>query len=324
MAEVISQGADVLLRAGWHNARWLRSGRVVSRAWSSSPETDQEKTERLEREENDRKKLAEFKKWESEERTRYETLRQAADVEATKRAEKKVPSSIDISLLGGMDHPGDLTLGCDFCRRRHSQALPYALAHRACFQTTEEPDGSALPTCPGPTAREAVGIVSICNCHHIHLAHSRNLSLLSSGRSPLWMARELVATILAATIPSAARYVLGKATSALSNGQIAACGIRAAVEVIKTADWIIDLGPESGDGGEIVAAGPPEEIVREKRSYTEAFLMPVLARGGAGSGSGLRQRSDNFASGFSARLKGNNVDRSSNKLLADHRSCPAV
>ncbi len=51
------------------------------------------------------------------------------------------------------------------------------------------------------------------------------------------------------------------------------------LEVIKTADWIIDLGPEGGDGGgEIVAAGTPEAIVKEKRSYTGAFLKPVLAR----------------------------------------------
>jgi excinuclease ABC subunit A len=51
------------------------------------------------------------------------------------------------------------------------------------------------------------------------------------------------------------------------------------LEVIKTADWIIDLGPEGGDsGGEIVAAGPPEAIVKEKRSYTGAFLKPVLSR----------------------------------------------
>jgi excinuclease ABC subunit A len=51
------------------------------------------------------------------------------------------------------------------------------------------------------------------------------------------------------------------------------------LEVIKTADWIIDLGPEGGDGGgEIVAAGPPEEVVKEKRSYTGQFLKPVLAR----------------------------------------------
>jgi excinuclease ABC subunit A len=51
------------------------------------------------------------------------------------------------------------------------------------------------------------------------------------------------------------------------------------LEVIKTADWIIDLGPEGGDGGgEIVAQGPPEEIVKEKRSYTGQFLKPVLGR----------------------------------------------
>jgi excinuclease ABC subunit A len=57
------------------------------------------------------------------------------------------------------------------------------------------------------------------------------------------------------------------------------------LEVIKTADWIIDLGPEGGDGGgEIVAAGPPEEIVRENRSYTGTFLKPVLARRGGERG----------------------------------------
>ncbi len=51
------------------------------------------------------------------------------------------------------------------------------------------------------------------------------------------------------------------------------------LEVIKTADWIIDLGPEGGDGGgEIVAAGTPEEIVKVKRSYTGQYLAPVLAR----------------------------------------------
>jgi excinuclease ABC subunit A len=51
------------------------------------------------------------------------------------------------------------------------------------------------------------------------------------------------------------------------------------LEVIKTADWIIDLGPEGGDGGgEIVAAGPPEAIVKEPRSYTGKFLKEVLGR----------------------------------------------
>src|SRR5205085_6694775 len=51
------------------------------------------------------------------------------------------------------------------------------------------------------------------------------------------------------------------------------------LEVIKTADWIIDLGPEGGEGGgEIVAAGAPEDVARQSASYTGAFLKPVLAR----------------------------------------------
>jgi excinuclease ABC subunit A len=56
------------------------------------------------------------------------------------------------------------------------------------------------------------------------------------------------------------------------------------LEVIKTADWIIDLGPEGGDGGgEIIASGTPEDIVKVERSYTGKFLGPVLRRrGGTG------------------------------------------
>jgi excinuclease ABC subunit A len=49
------------------------------------------------------------------------------------------------------------------------------------------------------------------------------------------------------------------------------------LDVIKTADWIIDLGPEGGaGGGEIIAAGPPEEIVKVPQSYTGHYLKPVL------------------------------------------------
>ncbi len=52
------------------------------------------------------------------------------------------------------------------------------------------------------------------------------------------------------------------------------------LEVIKTADWIIDLGPEGGDkGGEIVAVGTPEDVAKEKRSYTGQYLREVLKRG---------------------------------------------
>jgi excinuclease ABC subunit A len=51
------------------------------------------------------------------------------------------------------------------------------------------------------------------------------------------------------------------------------------LEVIKTADWVIDMGPEGGDGGgRIVATGAPEQIARAKDSHTGAFLKEVLER----------------------------------------------
>ncbi len=54
------------------------------------------------------------------------------------------------------------------------------------------------------------------------------------------------------------------------------------LEVVKTADWIVDMGPEGGDaGGEVVAQGTPEQIARNAKSYTGAYLKPVLARKGA-------------------------------------------
>jgi len=54
------------------------------------------------------------------------------------------------------------------------------------------------------------------------------------------------------------------------------------LEVIKTADWVIDLGPEGGErGGQIVGAGTPEEIVKLPQSYTGKFLAKVLNGNGA-------------------------------------------
>ena len=49
------------------------------------------------------------------------------------------------------------------------------------------------------------------------------------------------------------------------------------LDVIKTADYVIDLGPEGGDkGGDIVATGTPEEIARHEKSYTGKFLKRAL------------------------------------------------
>ncbi|MDZ3831054.1 MAG: excinuclease ABC subunit UvrA [Sphingopyxis sp.] len=51
------------------------------------------------------------------------------------------------------------------------------------------------------------------------------------------------------------------------------------LDVIKTADWIIDMGPEGGvKGGEVVAAGTPEDVVQEPRSFTGQYLAPLLGK----------------------------------------------
>ncbi|PIP16195.1 MAG: hypothetical protein COX46_03725, partial [bacterium (Candidatus Ratteibacteria) CG23_combo_of_CG06-09_8_20_14_all_48_7] len=50
------------------------------------------------------------------------------------------------------------------------------------------------------------------------------------------------------------------------------------LDVIKTADYIIDLGPEGGDqGGYVVATGTPEGVARNSKSYTGQYLQPLLA-----------------------------------------------
>jgi len=51
------------------------------------------------------------------------------------------------------------------------------------------------------------------------------------------------------------------------------------LDVIKTADWIIDMGPEGGvRGGEVVAVGTPEQVAKTKASFTGHYLAPLLKR----------------------------------------------
>ena len=49
------------------------------------------------------------------------------------------------------------------------------------------------------------------------------------------------------------------------------------LDVIKTADWVVDLGPEGGNGGgQIIAMGTPEEVAENEQSYTGGFLRKLL------------------------------------------------
>jgi excinuclease ABC subunit A len=51
------------------------------------------------------------------------------------------------------------------------------------------------------------------------------------------------------------------------------------LDVIRAADWIIDLGPEGGaGGGQIIVAGTPEDVAKNPRSFTGQYLAPILGK----------------------------------------------
>ena len=63
------------------------------------------------------------------------------------------------------------------------------------------------------------------------------------------------------------------------------------LDVIKTADWVVDLGPEGGHrGGQIIAAGTPEDVAANPASHTGRFLAPLLEKSPAGSSSSPRKK----------------------------------
>ncbi len=83
------------------------------------------------------------------------------------------------------------------------------------------------------------------------------------------------------------------------------------LDVIKSADWVIDMGPEGGEqGGKIIATGTPEQIARNAQSYTGRFLARVL---GNGNGHGKRAGNGGSKSAGPAGTKSNEGKRPSNE-----------
>ena len=145
-----------------------------------------------------------------------------------------------------------------------------------------------------PRVREPLALLHRVGLDYIHVG--QQATTLSGGEAQrVKLAKELAKRATGRTL-----YILDEPTTGLHFHDVAkllevlhelvesgntVVVIEHNLEVIKTADWIIDLGPEGGDGGgEIVFAGPPEEIVKEPRSYTGRFLKPVLGRREAGAG----------------------------------------
>ncbi len=83
------------------------------------------------------------------------------------------------------------------------------------------------------------------------------------------------------------------------------CVIEHNLDIIKTADWILDLGPEGGDGGgRLVAAGTPEQVAVHEESYTGRYLRETLERhGGTSTGRVATQQRKQAAKGGVSKAK---------------------
>jgi excinuclease ABC subunit A len=139
-----------------------------------------------------------------------------------------------------------------------------------------------------PSVRDKLQTLAKVGLGYIHVGQQANT--LSGGEAQrIKLAKELSRKATGKTL-----YILDEPTTGLHFHDVAkllevlhelvdqgntVVVIEHNLEVIKTADWVLDLGPEGGDGGgELVAAGRPEDIADEPRSYTGQFLKELLER----------------------------------------------
>jgi excinuclease ABC subunit A len=188
----------------------------------------------------------------------------------------------------------DVYVTCDVCKgkRYNRETLDVLFKGKSIADVLDMTVEEALEFFKAvPRVRDVLALLHRVGLDYIHVG--QQATTLSGGEAQrVKLAKELSKRATGRTL-----YILDEPTTGLHFHDVAkllevlhelvetgntVVVIEHNLEVIKTADWIIDLGPEGGDGGgEIVAAGTPEDIVREKRSYTGQFLKPVLARGGA-------------------------------------------
>jgi excinuclease ABC subunit A len=185
----------------------------------------------------------------------------------------------------------DVYVTCDVCKgkRYNRETLDVLFKGKSIADVLDMTVEEALDFFKAvPRVREPLALLHRVGLDYIHVG--QQATTLSGGEAQrVKLAKELSKRATGRTL-----YILDEPTTGLHFHDVAkllevlheltdqgntVVVIEHNLEVIKTADWIIDLGPEGGDGGgEIVATGTPEDIVKVKRSYTGAFLAPVLSR----------------------------------------------
>jgi excinuclease ABC subunit A len=185
----------------------------------------------------------------------------------------------------------DVYVTCDVCKgkRYNRETLEVLFKGKSIADVLDMTVEEALEFFKAvPRVRDVLALLHRVGLDYIHVG--QQATTLSGGEAQrVKLAKELSKRATGRTL-----YILDEPTTGLHFHDVAkllevlhelveggntVVVIEHNLEVIKTADWVIDLGPEGGDGGgEIVAAGTPEEIVAVKKSYTGQFLAAVLRR----------------------------------------------
>ncbi|WP_371346170.1 excinuclease ABC subunit UvrA [Ancylobacter sp. IITR112] len=185
----------------------------------------------------------------------------------------------------------DVYVTCDVCKgkRYNRETLEVAFKNKSIADVLDMTvDEGAEFFKAVPAVRDKLETLSRVGLGYIHVGQQANT--LSGGEAQrVKLSKELSKRATGRTL-----YILDEPTTGLHFHDVAkllevlhelveqgntVVVIEHNLEVIKTADWVIDLGPEGGDGGgEIVASGPPELIAKSERSHTGRFLAEVLAR----------------------------------------------
>ncbi len=189
----------------------------------------------------------------------------------------------------------DVYVTCDVCKgkRYNRETLDVTFKQKSIADVLDMTVDEGLELFSAvPTIRRTLETLSRVGLGYIHIG--QQATTLSGGEAQrVKLAKELSKRATGRTL-----YILDEPTTGLHFHDVAkllevlhelvdsgntVAVIEHNLDVIKTADWIIDIGPEGGDaGGEIIATGTPEDIARARKSYTGEFLKPVLARGKRG------------------------------------------
>ena len=240
----------------------------------------------------------------------YDEIRKLFSETPAARAARLEPSSFSFNIAGGrceeckgegvirieMQFMADVTLTCDACggKRFKESVLEARYRDRSIYDVLEMSIDEAIEffkedkkckLCAKIV--EKLSVLQSVGLGYVKLGQSS--STLSGGESQrvklayfLLKENNAGSTFFIFDEPTTGLHFedvrkLLKAFNALVDKGHTVAVVEHNMEVIKSADWVVDLGPEAGDrGGEVVFAGVPEELAKEKRSHTGRFLSEAL------------------------------------------------